>query len=339
MSNYIDADAHVDECEETWSFLPKEFVPYAPKTLVFKPGDVPPPQLRWNVPADQIAAQQGESLWFIDGQVYKRFKRNDERTETTRETRELHDVGARLGHMDALGIAIQVLYPSLFLAEVSRLPEVTAALIPFASPTEAIAEMEFARENGACAVSKRTVEGGRSIGDPAFFSLYEVAASLDLPLCVHQNREWLPVGTFLSSTWLGEHETSRFPVLVAFYSLLRAKIPQRIPNLRFGFIESASSWLPYLLDITRFNHQSDEFEARPSLADLRYYVTCEFQEDLPYLIGVIGGDDNLIIGTDYSHNDKSSLMHAHELLHTTGKVESSSARKITSENARVLYGL
>ena len=95
-----------------------------------------------------------------------------------------------LGHMDQLGVDVQVMYPTLFLTQVSGRPEVEMALckaynrwmgskwaqsggrlrwiatLPLLSMDEALEEMAFAKEHGACGVLKKGREcGGRPAGD------------------------------------------------------------------------------------------------------------------------------------------------------------------------------
>ena len=43
--------------------------------------------------------------------------------ETPRETREMENVPARLKHMDELGIDVQVLYPTIFIEQITDKPE------------------------------------------------------------------------------------------------------------------------------------------------------------------------------------------------------------------------
>ncbi len=50
---------------------------------------------------------------------------------------------------------------------------------------KAIEEARFAKENGACGIFMRGLEGDKHISDPHFFPIYEEAGRLDLPICVH----------------------------------------------------------------------------------------------------------------------------------------------------------
>jgi predicted TIM-barrel fold metal-dependent hydrolase len=51
------------------------------------------------------------------------------------------------------------------------------------------------------------------------------------------------------------------------------------------------------------------------------------------------GEDNIVIGSDYGHNDTSSEIEALRLLKKNGEVEPKIIDKILYDNARALYGL
>jgi hypothetical protein len=87
----IDADAHVIESEQTWSYILDEKL----KPCLIQPSGARPQN------------------WLVDGRVFNRgVNVNRELSEAVREMR---DIGGRLKHMDELNIEVQVLYPSLFL--------------------------------------------------------------------------------------------------------------------------------------------------------------------------------------------------------------------------------
>ncbi len=98
----IDADAHVIESEQTWSYISDEKL----KPFSIQPGGGRPQN------------------WLIDGRVFNRgVNVNRELPEAIREMR---DIEGRLKHMDELAIDVQVLYPSLFLRPLTSKPEVGA---------------------------------------------------------------------------------------------------------------------------------------------------------------------------------------------------------------------
>ena len=68
------------------------------------------------------------------------------------------------------------------------------------------------------------------------------------------------------------------------------------------------------------------------------YVACQTADDISYVLQT-AGDENIIIGTDYGHNDTSSELVALRKLREDGKIDSATADKILDRNARTLYGL
>ena len=70
----------------------------------------------------------------------------------------------------------------------------------------------------------------------------------------------------------------------------------------------------------------------------RIYVACQTDDDLPYVLKY-SGEDHLVIGTDYGHNDTSSEILALRKLKEDGTVPPEIVNKILDDNARALYGL
>ena len=188
----IDADAHVYECEETWAYLSAEETRFTPVVTTQSWG--PDPRNIEHSPTE---------YWVVDNRYHP--KNRNIMPDTSPEQRELRDVGARLAHMDQLGIDIQVIYPSLFLRPVMRTAASELALtrsynrwmeaiwseapdrlhwvmIPSIQSMEKNRdEIARAKDHGACGIFMRGTEWERFHGDPYFFPLYELAAEFDLP--------------------------------------------------------------------------------------------------------------------------------------------------------------
>ena len=77
----IDADAHVIETEQTWSFMLEEDRRFAPELLVSTKNSI--------------------EFWRIDDRV---FPNSNLGLNVPEESRDLTDVAARLAHMDSLGM-------------------------------------------------------------------------------------------------------------------------------------------------------------------------------------------------------------------------------------------
>jgi predicted TIM-barrel fold metal-dependent hydrolase len=73
----------------------------------------------------------------------------------------------------------------------------------------------------------------------------------------------------------------------------------------------------------------------------RIYVACQTNDDLPYILKY-GTEDNLMIGTDYSHADQSAEIRALDVIEERGEkdeIPATVARKILNDNPRRFYGL
>ncbi len=304
----IDADAHIDENEHTWECLDKEDARFKPISF-----DLPDSE-----PAGPSDGRR-HRLWLIDGNARLRRFRSDQATGTTREPRELIDVERTAGSRGRLRWVAQA---------------------PLLSMDEVPAVLRFAKDHGACGVMKKGVEcGSREAADPYFFPLYEEAAKLDLPICIHQGS-----GASNQSNTGDFANMSVLNVLSAFRALAAARVPDMFSKLRFGFIEAGASWIPYLIKELGMRGKAAKAEhdfKTGFLAHNRFYVTCDTEDDIGYLLN-FGAEDYLMLGTDYSHVDQSAELQAHQVLldkAQQGDFSSTAAAKIVGDNARRFYGL
>ncbi len=199
-------------------------------------------------------------------------------------------------------------------------------------------ELRFAKDHGACGVMKRGVECGmRPASDGYFFPMYEEAERLDLPICIHQGN-----GDAAFSNAGDAGQLGTLYVLAAFTALASHSVPDKFPGLRWGFIEAGASWIPYLIKDLRAKHRRLDFSRSDYKTDLlracKFYVTCDTEDDIPHLLE-FGTEDNLMLGTDYSHADQSAELEAHSIVLGMKELAPGVAGKIVRENARVFYGL
>jgi predicted TIM-barrel fold metal-dependent hydrolase len=214
-------------------------------------------------------------------------------------------------------------------------------VLPLLTMEAAVEELRWAKDHGACGVFKKGVEcEGRKASDPYFFPLYEEADRLDVPICLHTGSDG---PSPLSPTALD--------AVVAFQPWLTSGISEKFPGLRLGFIEAGASWVPFMLSIhaasdRRLHHQApgvyQPVDTRPSLfRDSRIYVACQSQDDLPYILQ-FAMEDNLLVGTDYTHANQSAELMALDVIEqraATGEISTEIARKILADNPRRFYGL
>ncbi|MEK9660066.1 MAG: amidohydrolase family protein [Chloroflexota bacterium] len=340
----IDSDSHVVESERTWDFIPEPLQHLRPAVLQPKAG------YKTGAP----------EYWFIDGRVFG--KNVNIGLDTTEETREASDIAKRLSHMDELGVDTHVLYPSIFLRPLATHPEVELALaqgynrwlgnisaqgggrlpwpviIPSQDREAAIAELHYGKEHGACGVFMRGMEGQYRLTDPWFDPIWAEASALNLPVCIHAATG--NFGFFDYFTRDSGFATFKLPAVAAFHDIVMKGMHKRFPDLRWAFIEVSASWLPYALnDLSlRFAKRGESWAGAELLAERNIFVACQTADDMPYILEC-AGEDNIVIGTDYGHNDTSSEIKALRRLREEGGLSTGTADKILDTNARKLYGL
>jgi len=256
----------------------------------------------------------------------------------------------------------QVLYPSLFLRTLTPLPHVDASLCksynrwladiwkagkgrlrwvvipPLHYIDKAIEELNFGKKNGACGVFIRGVEGEKLPTDPYFFPVYAEASRLGMPICVHASQGNLEMfDIFGRGASLAQF---KFGPINLFASIIMARLPQKFPDLRWAFVEVSAEWLPYVMNHLEIGSRRKEkfWRDKEILKENNIYVACQTSDDLPYILEHVG-DDNLVIGTDYGHNDTASEINALRKLKADRKIPPASIDKILGANPQALYGL
>jgi len=363
MAGVFDADTHVVEGPDVWDFM--DTLRDRRPVLV----TVPEP-----------ATESGRDVfWLIDGNIFPkpggtkgsmalhtptRTKSELARTDSTVGTRELTDIPGRLSDMDKGGMEVQVVYPTIFLAYITDDVELEIALcrawnsfmgdacsksggrmrfvgiLPLRSIDASITEMRRVKELGAVGLFFRGVEGNRSLAEPYFFPVYEEANSLGLPICVHTAQGSPQISALFDTAISRTFPQSRVLPLMAFRDIVANQVPQKFPNLRFGFIEATASWVPFLLHyLKRETRRRARGDWGPQLfEESRLFVACEADEDISYLIDFTG-EEHMITGSDYGHTDQSAEFALVETLRSREDVRSSVIEKILCTNARGFYSL
>jgi len=369
MASVLDADTHIAEPAAMWDYLDPEWRARRPVVV--------------SVPED---TQYGKAdhMWLIDGSIYPRTAGkggmllvtpiSDERRKIMPDgaSRELADIGARLEDMARLDTDRQVVYPTLFLTWLTDDPafevglckaynryvaqacaasggKISWVVVPPLRDVEAtVSELRWGKEHGAVGVFFRGIEGDRTLDDPYFFPVYEEAQALNLTITVHQGSGSPALNALVDIQRSHTFTHGRLPPLVAFRNLVANRIPELFTGLRWGFIETGASWVPFALHQLRgvFTKDAPERWGPRLFEDYRMWISYEVEEDLPYLAKIIG-EDHLVTGTDYGHHgiggapgDPSAQLNMVGTLRGRDDGYSSSALdKLLIDNPRALYGI
>jgi predicted TIM-barrel fold metal-dependent hydrolase len=363
MQGIIDADTHISEGEAMWTMMDKNMYPRRPLVL--------------SVPEDTVFGNRN-AFWLIDGEIYPKpagkgsfalvtpsaQKVQEGRKDSTPATREITDIKGRLADMDKLHTAAQVVYPTLFLVYNTKDRELEIALcraynrflaqasdeapqrikwvavLPLQSIKDAIDEIRFAKQHGAVGIFFRGIEGEYTLDNPHLFPVYEEAQKQNLSVCVHTG---CGVRAILEMFDISRNHTfghTRVMPLLAFRDIIANKIPEQFPGLRFGFIEAAAGWVPFLIHIVRrLQKETFRFASSAELfREYRLFVACEADEDIPYLAKYTG-EDHLLIGSDYPHSDPSREDQFVNAINAREDIPAELRQKILYDNPRAFYAM
>ena len=266
--------------------------------------------------------------------------------------------------MDKIGVEIQVIYPTLFLVYLTDDPKLEVALcraynrfvaaacaqapdrlkwvviLPLRDIEASLEEMKWAKEQGAVGVFFRGMEGNLTLDNPYFNPVYSLAEKLDITVCIHTGSGSRHLMQLFDVERNHTFAHNRVLPVVAFRDLVANRIPEQFPRLRFGFIEAAASWVPYIWHVLRRSVRADLKQKNPQdlFRQYRFWIACEADEELPHLLNYIG-EDHIVIGSDYGHNDPSKEPEFVKNMRAREDVSPAVVEKILSRNARQLYGL
>ena len=285
------------------------------------------------------------------------------------------DAKARLDDMDLDGMDLAFLYPTMafFLAEVpdlelqgvlcrayndwlaeyckadpSRL--VGIALLPLGDVTASIRELERCTNDHGFrgAFMRPNPYVGRNIQNPVYEPFWECAASLGVPITVHEGvSDSLPaLGRERSESPVLQHLMSHpFEQMAACAGLILHGVLERHPSLNFVFLESGCGWLPYWLErmdghADTWGHKLDAISMKPS-DYFRRQCFVSMDPDDECAPGVLRdvGSECLVWASDYPHTDHDFPGAVSSTLEILEAGPAGCAQAVLDDNPRRLYSL
>lgn len=364
----VDVDSHVEEPEEAWAYLEQPYQDRRPFPIVGR--DLP-----------RLGGLN--AFWYIDGAVFPkpvgrgtlvygtptemRFAR-EKRFSIGSQT--MTDVAARLNDMDAMGIDVQVIFPTVFLQQMSedilfeaalmrsyniwmgktcaQAPDRLkwAAIVPLRDPHLAIDELHHARQLGASVVGLFGTVGETMLHDRYLDPFFADVEKLGTPLGVHAG--WSHPGIMRSMDDMTGARAVSFtlPVMMGFYSFLAGGILERHPGIKVAFLEIGAQWVPYLVQRIDHYHAADKAlgyplpvrrPARETLRECQVFFTPEADEIFLPQVAAYVGEDRLLFEGDMPHAEAREGA-KDELLARTDLSETLKW-KILSHNGREFLGL
>ncbi|HEY7554216.1 MAG TPA: amidohydrolase family protein [Candidatus Binatia bacterium] len=371
---YIDADGHVEECPTTFSdqYLDPAFRSRRPSVI----------------------GRDGMAYWVIDEELFpRRVGRGCNNLGTpvsyegkptkhsalkpdSLESMELTDINARLRSMDEEDIALQVVYPSLFLAYpltsnnafASALSSSYnrwlgdrlagnerirwAAIVNLDDAQGAARQVREAKSLGAVAVMVLGTAGDLTLDHPTLFPFYEALAENDLPLAVHVGWGCPSLNNLYSHIYPSGVIAFLVPVLMGLVALISGGILDRFPNLRITFLEAGCQWVHFVLErlehrfkrtgtqLSTFHSLTAPQHALPPMEYVRrgnlFFSTEAEDVLLPQVVELVG-QENIVFGSDMPHGDRHQF--AARMLMERKDVNEAAKLSILGKNPARLYGL
>lgn len=186
---------------------------------------------------------------------------------------------------------------------------------------------------------------GHEIYDP----VYEAAAQANLPVVIHSVEAVYPAFPFQLEqfrTSLAVHALAHPLSMVAnLVSMLETGVPVRHPELKIGFMEAGTAWIPFIasrLDKEYIERRREVplLQERPSATMRRFYYGTqpieepERRKDLVALFELFDGENRAMFASDWPHHDFDHPQHFLGL-----PFSAQARRKIMGLNAAAFFGL
>lgn len=369
----IDADGHLEESPATFSdsYLDPAFRSERP----------------------QVIGMDGRGYWMIEEQLFpRRVGRGCHNLGTpasfegrptkhslgkpdSLESMELTDLRARLKAMDEEDIAVQVIYPTLFLAyPLTSNPALATALcasynrwlgdllsgqkrLKWAAVVNlddipgAVRQVHEAKRLGATTVMILGTAGDRLLDHPSLSPFYEAVAEEELPLAVHVGWACPPISNLFTHIYPSGVIAFLMPVLMGFVALISGGVLDRFPNLRVVFLEAGCLWVHFMLDRLnhRFKHSGQNLskivsqtaprEALPPMEYIRrgnLYFSTEVEDALLPQVLELVGEGQMVFGSDMPHGDRERF--AARSLQQRNDIGDRAKLSILEKNPARLYG-
>ncbi len=225
-----------------------------------------------------------------------------------------------------------------------------SALVPLQDIDLAVGEARFAvRELGAITlVLPSHPVNGRPIYDRSYDPLWAAAQDLDVAVSFHGNHAAYAdhlARRYLDNLVLSHASGQPVEMMLTLGAVVTGGVLSRFPQLRMAFLEGNCGWLTWWLWALdeRWESWGDrelfQQDAKPSeLFRRQCFVSVEPEEELAKHVVAELGDDNLVLSTDWPHDD-SRFPHAIDGFLAAEHLPRDSKRKVLWDNCARLYRL
>ena len=186
-------------------------------------------------------------------------------------------------------------------------------------------------------------------GDEIYDPVYRAAADAGLPVVIHSVEAVYPAFPFQLEqfrTSLAVHALAHPLSMVAnLVSMLETAVPVRFPELKIGFMEAGTGWVPFIAnrldkEYVERRREVPLLQERPSRTMRRFfYGTQPIEEperraDVVALFELFDGENQAMFASDWPHHDFDHPRHVFAL-----PFSPEARRKIMGLNAARFFGI
>ncbi len=285
------------------------------------------------------------------------------------------DTDARLKWMDANGVDVSLVYPTLGICWQNECddPDLAAAycriyndwltdfcdssngrIIPIALVSllrieDGVKEIQRAAQRGAKGIYLFSrPANGIPYGDRYYDPFWAECQELGLPVGIHVSNTPRQVGRDLYTSTF-DHNNWWMAMMynpdchIAFTTFFQGAVFERFPTLSVGVVETGCGWIAYWLEQMDSNFKEDPYSTGMKLTPSEYFqrqcwISGEPDEKtFPFMAQLVGAD-KLMWGSDYPHEEGHERP-LQELKNTIGILSEEEQAKILGGNALRVYGL
>ena len=185
-------------------------------------------------------------------------------------------------------------------------------LLPVHDENATERELRRARELGLVG-TMFPADGTHLLGHKRFDGLYAAAAELDFPVTIHASGSTNAPGAEVFPKFIQAHSVAHpYGIIRQFTSMMFEGVFDKFPTVRFAFLETGATWVPWWLDRLdeEYEHRGEVDAPLVKSTPSAYvhqggniFFGCEANERLlPHALDLIGGD-TVMYASDYPHWD------------------------------------
>ncbi|RLA50228.1 MAG: hypothetical protein DRR42_13715 [Gammaproteobacteria bacterium] len=367
----VDCDAHVEECEETFSeqFFDSNFADRRPHMVL--EGDYP----QWAMGDERHSQLTGRGAYNVGPFTYKGKRMRSEYGTSGDDlaSAEMRRTDLRVKEMLAENIEHSVIFPTLFLkwplvedvdygvaicqsynnwmsyrcAEQEGLEWVSTVPLAIDTVDVAIEEMLRAKSIGAVGVMILGLVGDHMLHEAPLKPFFAAAAKHNISVNIHvgfpspgmanvcDNMDFHFIGPFGTSVHMG------------FLAIVMGGVLDEFPTLKVSFLEAGCDWVPYML-----GRMEERFTMKPKsgravygserhpmeiVNDGNVFIHAEIiDKTIPLVLDMVG-PDVLVFASDIPHAHRHP--NAGALLYQRADIEKDMVTKILWDNPARLFDL